>query len=192
MRLEFLIRRVFLLFIIIWAAASLNFMIPRLSGGDPIRSRLLQTAATGGAVQTGMNEMVEIYQEKFGLNDPLQEQYITYLQQVFTGDLGYSMANYPATVWDVMGSAIPWTIGLLFTTTTSCLCSRHARRRFTGLAQITSLHSLHLSTSAHLFRNSVFSARSHPALRLRLQFPLVPAFWWIYARSLSRLESRLC
>ena len=27
------------------------------------------------------------------------------------------MANYPATVWDVMGSAIPWTIGLLFTTT---------------------------------------------------------------------------
>ncbi len=117
MRLEFLIRRVFLLFIIIWAAASLNFMIPRLSGGDPIRSRLLQTAATGGAVQTGMNEMVEIYQEKFGLNDSLQEQYITYLQQVFTGDLGYSMANYPATVWDVMGSAIPWTIGLLFTTT---------------------------------------------------------------------------
>lgn len=117
MRLDFLIRRVFLLVIIVWAAASLNFLVPRLSGGDPIRSRLLQQAASGGAVQTGMEEMVAIYQEKFGLNDPLHEQYMTYIGQIFRLDLGYSMANYPATVWDVMGSALPWTIGLLFTTT---------------------------------------------------------------------------
>ncbi len=117
MRLEYLIRRVFLLFIIVWAAATLNFFIPRASGGDPIRSRLLQQAASGGAVQQGMQEMVEVYQERFGLNDPLHVQYFRYLGDIFRLDLGYSMANYPSTVWDVMGSAIPWTVGLLLTTT---------------------------------------------------------------------------
>jgi peptide/nickel transport system permease protein len=117
MRLSYLVRRIALLVLIVWAAATLNFFIPRMTGGDPVRSRLLQTAASGGAVQQGMQEMVEIYQERFGLNDPLFTQYVRYLSDVFRFDLGYSMANYPATVWDVMGSALPWTIGLLFTTT---------------------------------------------------------------------------
>ncbi len=117
MRWQYLIRRVFLLLLIIWAAATLNFFIPRLSGGDPIRSRMMQAAAGGGAVQSGMEEMVAVYQEKFGLNDPLHVQYLTYLNDVFRLDLGYSMASYPATVWSVMGNAMKWTFGLLFTTT---------------------------------------------------------------------------
>ncbi len=117
MRLEYVIRRLVMFVVILWAAATLNFFLPRISGGDPIRSRLLQSAATGGAVQSGMVEMVEVYQEKFGLNDPLWQQYLVYLGDIARLDLGYSMANYPETVWGVLGSAIPWTIGLLLTTT---------------------------------------------------------------------------
>lgn len=117
MRIDYLLRRLLMFVIIIWAAATLNFFLPRISGGDPIRSRLLQSAATGGAVQSGMAEMVETYQEKFGLNDPLWQQYLVYLGDIARFDLGYSMANYPETVWGVLGAAIPWTIGLLLTTT---------------------------------------------------------------------------
>jgi peptide/nickel transport system permease protein len=117
MRLDYLVRRLALFFIIIWVAATLNFFLPRISGGDPIRSRLQQQAASGGATQAGMEQMVERYQERFGLNDPLYEQYLTYLSGVFRLDFGYSMANYPATVADVMLDAIPWTVGLLLTST---------------------------------------------------------------------------
>jgi peptide/nickel transport system permease protein len=117
MRLEYLVRRLALFFIILWAAASLNFFIPRLSGGDPIRSRLMQQAASGGAAQSGIGEMVEVYQERFGLNEPLWRQYFTYLGDIFRLDFGYSMANYPQTVSSVMRDAIPWTFGLLFTST---------------------------------------------------------------------------
>jgi peptide/nickel transport system permease protein len=117
MRLEYVIRRLVMFVVILWAAATLNFFLPRISGGDPIRSRLQQSALTGGAVQSGMAEMVEVYQEKFGLNDPLWKQYLVYLGDIARLDLGYSMANYPETVWGVLGSAIPWTIGLLLTTT---------------------------------------------------------------------------
>ncbi len=117
MRIEYLIKRIFLFFVIVWAAASLNFFLPRIGGGDPIRSKLLQQAAAGGAAQTGMEQMVQVYQEKFGLNDPLWRQYLTYLSGVFRLDFGYSMANYPTTVSSVMRQAIPWTAGLLFTAT---------------------------------------------------------------------------
>ena len=105
MRLEYLVKRILLLILIVWAAATLNFFLPRMTGGDPIRSRMLQVAATGGAVQTGMEQMVEVYQERFGLNDPLHEQYFAYLKQISRFDLGYSMTSYPATVWDVMAKA---------------------------------------------------------------------------------------
>jgi peptide/nickel transport system permease protein len=117
MRIDYVVRRLLMFVVILWAAATLNFFLPRISGGDPIRSRLLQSAATGGAVQSGMAEMVEVYQEKFGLNDPLWQQYLVYLGDIARFDLGYSMANYPETVWGVLGSAIPWTVGLLLTTT---------------------------------------------------------------------------
>lgn len=117
MRLDYVVRRLLMFVVIIWAAATLNFFLPRVSGGDPIRSRLLQSAAAGGAVQTGMDEMVATYQEKFGLDDPLWQQYLVYLSDIARLDLGYSLANYPETVMGVMGSAIPWTIGLLLTTT---------------------------------------------------------------------------
>lgn len=117
MRIDYIARRLVMFVVILWAAATLNFFLPRISGGDPIRSRLLQSAATGGAVQSGMAEMVEVYQEKFGLNDPLWQQYLVYLGDIARLDFGFSMANYPETVWGVLGSAIPWTIGLLLTTT---------------------------------------------------------------------------
>jgi peptide/nickel transport system permease protein len=117
MRIEYLVKRIFLFFVIVWAAASLNFFLPRIGGGDPIRSKLLQQAAAGGAAQQGMEQMVAVYQEKFGLNDPLYKQYLVYLKGVFRLDFGYSMANYPTTVATVMRQAIPWTAGLLFTAT---------------------------------------------------------------------------
>jgi peptide/nickel transport system permease protein len=117
MRLEYVIRRLLMFVGVIWIAATLNFFLPRLSGGDPIRSRLLQQASAGGATQRGMQQMVEIYQEKFGLNDPIYKQYFVYLEGIAQFDLGTSMANYPMTVTDVMGTALPWTIGLLATTT---------------------------------------------------------------------------
>jgi peptide/nickel transport system permease protein len=117
MRADYVVKRLLLFFIIIWAAASLNFFLPRITGGDPIRSRLLQSAASGGAAQAGMEQMVAAYQERFGLNDPLWEQYLAYLSSVARLDFGYSMASYPATVSEIMGEAIIWTAGLLFTAT---------------------------------------------------------------------------
>jgi peptide/nickel transport system permease protein len=117
MRVEYIIRRFILFLIVIWAAATLNFFLPRMSGKDPVREKLLQMSAAGGYVHTGIDEMAEEYVKKFGLDKPLYEQYFTYLGDLARLDFGYSISNYPVTVVDVMIDAVPWTVGLLLTTT---------------------------------------------------------------------------
>src|SRR5581483_7346983 len=51
------------------------------------------------------------------LDKPLWVQYVNYLAQMSHLDLGYSITNYPKKVNELMGVALPWTIGLLGTTT---------------------------------------------------------------------------
>jgi peptide/nickel transport system permease protein len=116
-RLAYVARRVGLFLAVILAAATLNFFLPRISGQDPVREKLMQQAAATGSVQTGINEMVEEYQREFGFDQPLWRQYLTYLGNVARLDFGYSIANYPRTVVSILSYALPWTMGLLLTTT---------------------------------------------------------------------------
>src|SRR5580698_5860358 len=51
----------------------------------------------------------------FGLNTHQNEfqQYVSYLHQLLTGNLGISLSQYPESVTSVIGSAVWWTLGLV-------------------------------------------------------------------------------
>src|ERR1700732_1636405 len=116
MHAAYVARRFGIFLLIVGLAATLNFFLPRLSGQDPVRTKLLQQAALGGYVQSGIDEMTREYERRFGLDKPLWRQYLNYLDGVARLDLNYSIANYPRTVRELIADAIPWTIGLLGTT----------------------------------------------------------------------------
>jgi peptide/nickel transport system permease protein len=44
-------------------------------------------------------------------------QYLNYLHDIFTFDFGQSITQYPARVSSLIGAAMPWTLGLMVTTT---------------------------------------------------------------------------
>ena len=117
MQAIYIIKRFGVFLLIVWLAATLNFFLPKLSGQDPVRTKLLEQAALGGYVQGGIEEMVKVYQQRFGLDKPLWRQYLTYIDEVSHGDLNYSIANYPRTVAGMIGEALPWTVALLGVTT---------------------------------------------------------------------------
>ena len=117
MQVLYIARRFAVFLLIIWLAATLNFFLPKLSGQDPVRTKLLEQASLGGYVQGGIEDMVKEYQKKFGLDQPLWRQYLTYVGDVTRGDLNYSIANYPRTVAGMIADALPWTIALLGLTT---------------------------------------------------------------------------
>lgn len=116
-RIDFVLKRVFMLLVLVWVAATLNFIGPRLTGKDPVRTRLLKQAVVGGYVQQGMEEMAKEYERKFGLDRPLWAQYATYLGDMSRLNFGPSITNYPRTVNEIMADALPWTMVLLGTTT---------------------------------------------------------------------------
>jgi peptide/nickel transport system permease protein len=117
MSLRFVIKRLLFLILVIWAAATITFFIPRISSKNPIRERLAQLAQTGGFSPGDMEKIVASMSTKFGLDKPLLQQYIEYMSSIARFDLGVSLNKYPKTVWVLIMESLPWTIGLLFTAT---------------------------------------------------------------------------
>jgi len=114
--LSYVVKRFGMFLLIIWTATTINFFLPRLGGQDPARAAIMRQAALGGGIQTGMEDMVDEYNRKFGLDKPLWEQYQTYLGDVAQFDFNQSIAQYPRDVVDIIGEAVPWTFALLTTT----------------------------------------------------------------------------
>jgi peptide/nickel transport system permease protein len=102
------------LLVVIWLAVSINFVLPRLTPGDPIEERLNQMAQSSGG-QGDVTAMIAAYRAKFGLDQPIWKQYVNYWGSVFRLDFGYSLQYFPERVSSRILGGLPWTIGLLGT-----------------------------------------------------------------------------
>lgn len=113
MGIKVIIRRVLFLLLVIWSASTIVFFIPRLSPRNPIRQRFAQLAISGGFSPKDLEKIVAAYNTQFGLDKPLLQQYVTYLNALAHGDLGVSLYKYPQTVVQLIQVALPWTLSLL-------------------------------------------------------------------------------
>jgi peptide/nickel transport system permease protein len=107
--MTFILRRLGFYAIAAWVAITLNFLIPRLMPGNPVEvlfSRIKHQISP---------QAVQAISLAFGLNTQqgLFGQYLTYLNQLFHGNLGVSVTYFPATVASVLRTALPWTIALV-------------------------------------------------------------------------------
>jgi peptide/nickel transport system permease protein len=112
MPIGYVVRRVGVFVLVIWAAATVNFAIPRLSPADPIKEALLKVTSMG-ASQVGMEELTKTFAARFGLDQPVWKQYLNYVVDLAQGNLGYSISFFPARVGDMILTALPWTILLV-------------------------------------------------------------------------------
>jgi len=104
---RYLMQRLGFYLVAAWAAVTLNFFLPRLMPGDPATALF---ARFRGRLAP---EAMEGLREAFGLTDaPLLQQYLTYLGHVLRGDLGVSVAYFPARVSDVIGTGLMWSVAL--------------------------------------------------------------------------------
>lgn len=94
----------------LWAAITLNFIIPRLQPGDPAEIMVRQITGRG-EVDPAQVEAIRIMLG-YG-SDNIFVAYWEYLQQVFSGNFGISFTYFPFPVTEVIGKALPWTIGLV-------------------------------------------------------------------------------
>ena len=100
-------RRILFLLMVIWAAATITFFIPRLSSRNPIRERFATLARTGGFSPGDLETIVASYNQKFGLDKPLWQQYVDYMSSLARFDLGVSLNLFPKTVVELIVEALP-------------------------------------------------------------------------------------
>ncbi|MEU4216970.1 ABC transporter permease [Actinoplanes sp. NPDC026623] len=111
--MKFLIQRTLFYLFTAWAAITINFFIPRMIPGDPVKSMLSRFQG-----QMSSDAISSLY-VLFGLdkNASLWDQYIDYWKQLLHGDLGLSFTAFPTPVSEIIATALPWTLALVGITT---------------------------------------------------------------------------
>ena len=115
--LSYILRRIGFLVAVLFTAATINFLIPKLAPRDPVQELINQKIASGGLTSEGAAEFRDSLRTLYGLDRPLWEQYLTYIWNTMRFDLGYSIVNYPQRVSTIIGQTIFWTLGFVATST---------------------------------------------------------------------------
>lgn len=105
-------RRVLFFVGTLWAAVTLNFVIPRLMPGDPAEAIVRRLTGRAAAVDPAQIEAVRLM---LGIETDasIVEQYVDYLGTVLRGDFGVSYTYFPYTVTHMVAQALPWTVLLV-------------------------------------------------------------------------------
>jgi len=114
---KYAIIRIFQTLIVIFVGLTIVFFAPRLTPMDPVQSTIMRAYSLSGIDPSAVKSLVETLKDLYGLKGTIWEQYINFWKRLFKGDLGPSLSMFPTPVIEIIGKALPWTIGLLFITT---------------------------------------------------------------------------
>ncbi|KNE82880.1 MULTISPECIES: ABC transporter permease [Streptomyces] len=110
--MRYYIRKLAFYAVALWAALTLNFFIPRLMPGNPVDTLMARLAQRGGSVDPSVRRSYELLLGT-RTQEPLVDQYLSYLVNLVRGDLGISVSVYPTPAAEVIRESLPWTIVLV-------------------------------------------------------------------------------
>lgn len=93
---KYIIKRIGLVIVTIWAVATITFFLMNLVPGGPFLSEKAVSPKAMAALEA-----------KYGLDKPLFEQYITYLTDALHGDFGDSLKQRGRTVTSIIVTKFP-------------------------------------------------------------------------------------
>ncbi|HIK37777.1 MAG: ABC transporter permease [Geminocystis sp.] len=99
----YILARLLLAPLMLWTIVTVVFILLRVTPGDP-------TDAILGA--RAPEAVKQALREKLGLNQPLWLQYVSYLRQILSFDLGTSLTSQGESVWQVIQKHFPATVEL--------------------------------------------------------------------------------
>jgi len=100
--IAFLIRRVLMAIVTLWAVTVLSFVIIQLPPGDYVTSYIAQMSLSGGIVTEAEVTALRL---QYGLDQPIYVQYVKWMQQISHGNFGMAM-EWGRPVLDVIGDRI--------------------------------------------------------------------------------------
>jgi peptide/nickel transport system permease protein len=115
---QYLIPRLIQYVLVIVLGITAVFFIPRMLPNDPVLRTIAEMRARGSYLEPGaMDKIIADMTQMYGLEGSMFDQYLAFWQRLFRGDLGVSFFQFPTPVTQLISTALPWTAGLLLTTT---------------------------------------------------------------------------
>jgi len=102
-------RKFFIYVLTFFLAVTIDWLIPRFMPGDPVQVMLSRFSLRAEAAKA----MYSYYTQAFGLDLPIWQQYLSFWNALFHGDLGTSVYLFPKPVIKVIMEAVPYDIALL-------------------------------------------------------------------------------
>jgi peptide/nickel transport system permease protein len=100
--LAYLVRRLILALLTVWAVSVLSFVIIQLPPGDYLTSYVAQMSASGGFVS---EQEVEAMRKEYGLDQPMWVQYLRWMKLVVQGRFGMAL-EWKRPVSEVIGDRL--------------------------------------------------------------------------------------
>ena len=115
--LTFLLSRLVTYALVVWIGVTMVFLVPRFLPSSPVEAMLAKVASQGQYMEAAQIEALRTsLMETFGLRGTLFQQYTGFFKRVLlTGDFGPSFSAFPTPVSRLVGQALPWSLGLLLT-----------------------------------------------------------------------------
>ncbi len=107
--MRFLLRRTIFYALTAWAAVTINFIIPRLMPGDPVKAIMAKyQGRLDSSAEQAIRTLLGLQEDK-----SIWQQYVEYWSLLLHGNLGVSFQFFPTPVADIIRQALPWTVGLV-------------------------------------------------------------------------------
>ena len=116
---KFLIGRLTTFVLVIFIGLTTVFIVPRLLPSDPVEGMIQQMVTMQHMMEpAAIESMRASLNAAFGLEGTLWEQYWGFMTRIIVyRDFGPSLMGYPTPVLEIVGRSLPWTFGLLMTST---------------------------------------------------------------------------
>ncbi len=115
---RYLVPRLIQYMLVVFVGITAVFFIPRALPADPVQRTISQLQARGSTVDPAtIEDTIADLTELYGLEGSTWDQYWDFWRRLFQGDFGVSFFQFPTPVSQMIRSALPWTLGLLVTTT---------------------------------------------------------------------------
>lgn len=110
-------KRLLQLLAVIFCGISATFLVTHLSPIDPVEQVLGRLSARSNLPPEAIAATREALTEMYGTGQPMLTQYFNFWSRLMRGDLGPSLLAFPTPAMDLVTRAMPWTLGLLVTST---------------------------------------------------------------------------
>lgn len=116
----YIAKRFSLYLAVLFIGLTITFFLPRLMPANPVDGYINEMQSRAGITldAAAVEELRANLETLYGLRGTLLEQYLSFMKRtVLDFDFGPSFTYYPQPVSAMLAAALPWTLGLLLTST---------------------------------------------------------------------------